>query len=80
LCPILTYTAYLTLSLHYARLIFFQFGVNRDLAAHVPTSWPNVGLLAVAVVVLCVAAVYAARTWRAARFADDELGELPETS
>jgi len=58
----------------------FQFGVNRDPAANVAISWPGVILLAVAVVGLCIAAVYAARTWRSARYADDEVSELSETS
>jgi uncharacterized membrane protein YidH (DUF202 family) len=58
----------------------FQFGVNRDIAANVPVSWPFVALLAVAVIVLCVAAVYAARTWKSARYVDDEIRELPEAS
>jgi protein-O-mannosyltransferase-like protein len=57
----------------------FQFGVNRDPAANVAISWPGVILLAVAVIGLCIAAVYAARTWGAARYSDDEVGELSET-
>jgi predicted membrane-bound dolichyl-phosphate-mannose-protein mannosyltransferase len=56
----------------------FQFGVNRDPAANVAISWPSVSLLAVAVVGLCILAVYAARTWSSARYSDDEVGELPE--
>ena len=58
----------------------FQFGVNRDAAASTAISWPSVALLAVAVIGLCVAAVYAARTWKSARYSDDEVSELPETS
>jgi hypothetical protein len=58
----------------------FQFGVNRDPAANMAISWPSVMLLAVAVIGLCIAAVYAARTWRSARYSDDEVGELPETT
>jgi hypothetical protein len=58
----------------------FQFGVNRDPAVNMPISWPSVMLLAVAVIGLCIAAVYAARTWRSARYTDDEVSELPETS
>jgi hypothetical protein len=58
----------------------FQFGVNRDPAVNMPISWPSVALLAVAVIGLCIAAVYAARTWRSARYSDDEVSELPETS
>lgn len=58
----------------------FQFGVNRDPAANTSISWPSVMLLAVAVIGLCIAAVYAARTWRSARYVDDEVSELPETS
>jgi hypothetical protein len=57
----------------------FQFGVNRDLAVSMPISWPSVILLAVAVIGLCIAAVYAARTWRSARYTDDEVRELPDT-
>jgi hypothetical protein len=58
----------------------FQFGVNRDPAVNMPISWPSVALLAVAVIGLCIAAVYAARTWRSARYSDDEVSELPETT
>jgi hypothetical protein len=57
----------------------FQFGVNRDPAAAMAISWPSVMLLAVAVIGLCVAAVYAARTWRSG-YSDGEISELPETS
>ncbi|MEA2676350.1 MAG: dolichyl-phosphate-mannose-protein mannosyltransferase [Chloroflexota bacterium] len=58
----------------------FQFGVNRDPAASVPTSWLSVLILAVAVVGLCIAAIYAARTWNAARSSGgDEVSGLPET-
>ncbi|HUP82978.1 MAG TPA: phospholipid carrier-dependent glycosyltransferase [Candidatus Limnocylindria bacterium] len=58
----------------------FQFGVNRDPAASVPTSWTSVLMLAVAVVGLCVAAVYASRSWNAARNSGgDEVSGLPET-
>jgi hypothetical protein len=57
----------------------FQFGVNRDPAANVAIGWLSVALLAVAVIALCIAAVYAAWTWRSARYADDEVSELPET-
>jgi hypothetical protein len=58
----------------------FQFGVNRDPAANLAISWPSVALLAVTVIGLSIAAVYAARTWRSAGYSDDEVGELPETS
>jgi hypothetical protein len=58
----------------------FQFGVNRDVAASRATDWLSVLVLAVAVIGLCVAAVYAARTWNSARYVDDEVSELPETS
>jgi 4-amino-4-deoxy-L-arabinose transferase-like glycosyltransferase len=58
----------------------FQFGVNRDPAANMTTSWPSVALLAVAVIGLCIAAVYAARTWKVARSYPDEVSELRETS
>jgi peptidoglycan/LPS O-acetylase OafA/YrhL len=51
----------------------FQFGVNRDPVANMTTSWPSVALLAVAVIGLCIAAVYAARTWKAARAYPDEV-------
>jgi len=58
----------------------FQFAVNRDPAVTSPISWSSVGLLAVAVIGLCVAAVYAARSWNAARYSSDEVSGLPEPS
>jgi hypothetical protein len=58
----------------------FQFGVNLDPANTSPISWPSVGLLAVTVTGLCLAAIYAARSWNAARYsgAGDEVSGLPE--
>jgi len=58
----------------------FQFGVNRDPVANMPISWLGVLLLAVVVIGLCVAAVYAARSWHAARYSSEEVSGLPETS
>jgi hypothetical protein len=57
----------------------FQFGVNLDPANTSPISWPSVALLAVTVSGLCLAAVYAARSWNSARYSsDDEVSGLPE--
>jgi hypothetical protein len=42
----------------------FQFGVNMDEPNRAGLDYMGVGLLAIAVVVLCVAAVYAAKSWR----------------
>ncbi len=58
----------------------FQFGVNRDPAATMSISWAGVMLLGGAVIGLCVAAAYAARTWRSAGYSGGETSELPETS
>ena len=58
----------------------FQFAVNLDPANTSGISWSSVALLAVAVIGLCVAAVYAARSWSATRTAGDEVSALPETS
>jgi predicted membrane-bound dolichyl-phosphate-mannose-protein mannosyltransferase len=58
----------------------FQFGVNLDPAGNSPLSWPGVGLLALTVTGLCLAAIYAARSWNSARFSGDEVSGLPETS
>jgi hypothetical protein len=58
----------------------FQFAVNLDPANTSPISWPSVGLLAVAVTGLCIAAVYATRSWNAARYSGDEVSGLPEAS
>ena len=58
----------------------FQFAVNLDPAVTSPISWSSVGLLAAAVTGLCVAAVYAARSWNAARYSTDEVSGLPEVS
>ncbi|MEP7379895.1 MAG: phospholipid carrier-dependent glycosyltransferase, partial [Chloroflexota bacterium] len=57
----------------------FQFGVNLDPANTSPISWPSVALLAVTVSGLCLAAVYAARSWNSARYpSGDEVSGLPE--
>jgi hypothetical protein len=58
----------------------FQFGVNLDPATNSPINWSGVGLLAVAVTGLCVAAVYAARSWNAARYTGEEVSGLSEAS
>lgn len=57
----------------------FQFGVNLDPANTSPISWPSVALLAVTVRGLCLAAMYAARSWNSARYSSsDEVSGLPE--
>ncbi|MEP7360125.1 MAG: phospholipid carrier-dependent glycosyltransferase [Chloroflexota bacterium] len=58
----------------------FQFGVNLDPAGNLPLSWPGVGLLAVTVTGLCLAAIYAARSWNGGRYSSDEVSGLPEPS
>ncbi len=56
----------------------FQFGVNLDEPNRATPDAMGVGLLAVAVVGLCLAAIYAARAWRAARVEDPSISPLPE--
>ena len=56
----------------------FQFGVNLDPANTSSIQWSSVGLLAVTVTALCLAAIYAARSWNSARFPSDEVNGLPE--
>jgi hypothetical protein len=58
----------------------FQFGVNLDPAGNSPLSWAGVGLLGLTVTGLCLAAIYAAKSWNSARFSGDEVSGLPETS
>jgi hypothetical protein len=57
----------------------FQFGVNMDDPNRAGLDYPAVGLLALAVVVLCVAAVYAAKSWRSRpTVSESEISGLPE--
>jgi predicted membrane-bound dolichyl-phosphate-mannose-protein mannosyltransferase len=56
----------------------FQFGVNMDQANRAPVDMTGVALLAVAAVVLCLAAVYAVRAWRAQRLDEPAVSVLPE--
>ena len=57
----------------------FQFGVNLDEPNRNPIDWMSVGILVIAVSVLCVAAIYAVRNWREIRNPRTEVGPLPET-
>jgi hypothetical protein len=56
----------------------FQFGVNLDEANRASPNLAIVSLLAAATVALCVAAVYAARSWRTQRIEDSAVSPLPE--
>jgi hypothetical protein len=57
----------------------FQFGVNMDEPNRAALDYSGVGMLAIAVVVLCVAAVYAAKSWRARpTLREPEISALPE--
>ncbi len=56
----------------------FQFGVNLDEPNRNPIDWVSVGLLTLAVIGLCIAAMYAVRNWHAIRTTEEEAGPLPE--
>ena len=58
----------------------FQFGVNLDEGNRNPLDWGDVSLLAVAVIGVCLAAVYFVRNWQAVRGGSDEVSQPPETS
>jgi hypothetical protein len=57
----------------------FQFGLNLDAPNRNPIDWLSVGILVISVVGLCVAAMYAVRSWRAIR-REPASEQLPETS
>ncbi len=60
----------------------FQFGVNLDEPNRNPINWLSVAILALAVTGLCIAAVYAARSWRKGpdqTFATEGLAVAPVT-
>jgi len=56
----------------------FQFGVNLDEPNRATPDAMGVGLLAVAVLGLCLAAIYAARAWRDARLESSSISPLTE--
>jgi Gpi18-like mannosyltransferase/predicted membrane-bound dolichyl-phosphate-mannose-protein mannosyltransferase len=56
----------------------FQFGVNMDAPNRAPVDMTAVTLLAIATAMLCVAAVYAVRSWRSPRVEDSSVSPLPE--
>ncbi|MGI8928192.1 MAG: phospholipid carrier-dependent glycosyltransferase [Candidatus Limnocylindrales bacterium] len=56
----------------------FQFGVNLDEPNRATPDAMGVGMLAVAVIGLCIAAIYAARAWREARMESASVSPLPE--
>jgi dolichyl-phosphate-mannose--protein O-mannosyl transferase/Gpi18-like mannosyltransferase len=58
----------------------FQFAVNTDEPNRGAIDWASVGLLATAVLGLCLAAAYAARNWYRYRYADEPITALPEAS
>jgi Gpi18-like mannosyltransferase len=57
----------------------FQFAVNMDEPNRAPLDMASVGILALATLLLCLAAIYAVRSWRGARAApDSSISPLPE--
>ncbi len=58
----------------------FQFGVNLDEPNRSPLDFGAVSLLAVAVIGLCLAAVYFVRNWQTMRGGSDEISQPHETS
>ncbi len=56
----------------------FQFGVNMDAPNRAPVDMTAVSILAVATSMLCIAAVYAVRSWRTPHVQDSSVSPLPE--
>ncbi len=56
----------------------FQFAVNTDKPNTDPLNWFVIAILAAATVVLCAAAIYAARSWRAPRLEESPVSPVPE--
>jgi hypothetical protein len=56
----------------------FQFGVNLDAPNRAPIDMTAVSILAIATSMLCIAAVYAVRSWRTPHVQDSSVSPLPE--
>ena len=56
----------------------FQFAVNMDEPNRAPLDFAAISLLGAATVALCVAVIYAARSWRAPSVEESQVSPVPE--